>query len=245
MNKFLTSRLLPVGNLVILMTVMICASLMAGSVFAAAKTQSNGNAGKHIKYINDFHIAFVREGRDESQPVVEAVSSGSEVEVISVNNKYTKIKTAAGNVGWILNRDLRDDPVASTQLLQAQKKIALLESKLEQKEQELAAVNQGHNDLRKRFEGMETKLHRLESDNRNVRDLASDPLKLAQLNKDLATQSHELEDKMRVLKMKMEELKDDTENRWFLTGAGVVFMSLLIGLMMPKFNSRKSSGGWA
>jgi len=244
MNKFLKLRILPVGNLIILATVMICASFMAGSAFAASKPQSSNNAGKHIKYINDFHIAFVRNGRDESQSVVEAVSSGSEVEIISAGTKYSKIKTASGNVGWILNQDLRDDPVASQQLLLAQKKIALLESKLEQKEQELAAANQSHNDLRKRFEGMEGKLHRIEADNRNVRDLASDPLKLAQLNKDLTLRSHELEEQLRMLKGKMNELKDDTQNRWFLTGAGVVFMSLLIGLMMPKLNSRRSSG-WA
>jgi len=221
--------------------ISICASLLAANAFAVEKNNSNG---KHTKYINDFHIAYVRQGRDETKPVVEALSSGTVVEILESKVKYSKVKTASGNIGWILNQDLRDDPVASQQLLLAQKKIALLESKLEQKDNELAEVNKGHNDLRKRFESMELKLHRIEADNRSVRDLASDPLKLASLNKQLAADRIQLEQELKTLRQQMTNLKDDTENRWFLTGAGVVFMSLLVGLMMPKIKSQRKSG-WA
>jgi len=189
-------------------------------------------------------IAYVRQGRDASQGVVEAVSSGSAVEVLESRENYSKVRTAAGNVGWILNQDLRDDHVAREQLLQAQKHIALLESKLQQKDSELAEVNKGHNDLRKRFESMELKLRRIEADNQNVRNLASDPLKLAKLNKTLSLERQQLERELGKLRQQMTSLKDDTENRWFLTGAGVVFMSLLVGLMMPKFKSQRKSG-WA
>jgi len=220
--------------------IIFFASLVAAQAMAADKKKSD----KLVKFINDFHIAFVRQGRDESQPVVEALSSGSEVEIVESNVKYSKVKTASGNVGWILNQELRDDPVAAHKLLLAQKQIALLESKIDQKDNELAEVNKGHNDLRKRFESMEVKLHRMEAENRSVKDMASDPLKLANLNKSLAAEKSQLEQELKGLKEQIDTLKEGTENRWFLTGAGVVFMSLLVGLMMPKFKSRKS-GGWA
>lgn len=240
MNTFMNMRIKWLGC-----AILVGASVLAGNTFASEKTKITNAAGKQVKYINDFHIAFVRQGRDESQPVVEAISSGSEVQILESNVKYSKVKTATGNVGWILNQDLRDDPIAAHKLLLAQKQIAILESKLEQKDTELAEANKGHNDLRKRFENMELKLRRMESDNRNVRDLASDPLKLANLNKNLSSERDDLERELKKLRQQMTNLKDDTENRWFLTGAGVVFMSLLIGLMMPKFNSQRKSGGWA
>jgi len=235
MIKRLTTRI-PL----MIFAIIFFASLVAAQAMAADKKKSD----KLVKFINDFHIAFVRQGRDESQPVVEALSSGSEVEIVESNVKYSKVKTASGNVGWILNQELRDDPVAAHKLLLAQKQIALLESKIDQKDNELAEVNKGHNDLRKRFESMEVKLHRMEAENRSVKDMASDPLKLANLNKSLAAEKSQLEQELKGLKEQIDTLKEGTENRWFLTGAGVVFMSLLVGLMMPKFKSRKS-GGWA
>jgi len=220
--------------------IILCASLGASQSIAVEKTKS----AKLVKYINDFHIAFVRQGQDESQAIVEALSSGSNVEILESNTKYSKVKTASGNVGWILNQELRDDPVAASQLLTAQKQISLLESKIVQKDNELAEVNKGHNDLRKRFENMEVKLHKIEEDNQNVRVMASNPLKMAELNKTLAAERTQLEHELKALRKQIDALKDDSENRWFLTGAGVVFVSLLIGLMMPKLKSRKT-GGWA
>lgn len=222
---------------------LIFLSLAGGITLAQAETGGGTGINKRVKYVDDHLIAYVRAGQDESQPVVETVNSGSQLTILQSNEKYSKVQTQSGKTGWLLNRFIRDDPGAEQKLLQSQKQIALLESRLTQREQELAKVNQGHNDLRKRFEDLEGKLRRIEAENRHVKDLAADPLNLARQNQTLELERSQMERELHLLRGKMDKLSEDTQSRWFLTGAGVVFMSLLIGLMMPKFKQRKSSWG--
>jgi SH3 domain protein len=215
--------------------------MLACGTQAEAENGAGKNTPQRVKFVDDRLIAYVRAGQDESQKVVETVNSGSELIILQSNEKYSKVQTKSGKTGWLLNRFIRDDPAAEQKLLLSQKQIALLESRLEQKDQELATVNKGHNDLRKRFEDLEAKLRRIEAENRHVKGLAADPLKLARQNQTLELERSQLESELRMLRGKLDNLADEAENRWFLTGAGVVFMSLLIGLMMPRFKQRKSS----
>jgi SH3 domain protein len=57
----------------------------------------------------------------------------------------------------------------------------------------------------------------------------------------VAQQTHQVEN----LKQENRELRNETNQRWFLIGGGVIIVGIILGLILPhlRFQRRKSSWG--
>jgi SH3 domain protein len=54
-------------------------------------------------------------------------------------------------------------------------------------------------------------------------------------------QTESLEDQVNSLNRELKKLRDNTHKQWFLSGAAVVLLGILIGLTIPKLRRRRSS----
>ena len=60
-------------------------------------------------------------------------------------------------------------------------------------------------------------------------------------NKDLKSRLVSLERQLQTVQQENESLKDRTARDWFMVGAAVVLLGIIIGLIIPKIRFRKKS----
>jgi SH3 domain protein len=74
-----------------------------------------------------------------------------------------------------------------------------------------------------------------------IRRTASSALAIDSENKDLKGKIVTYERQLQTLQQENEGLKDRTARDWFMVGAGVVILGMIIGLIIPRIRWRKKS----
>jgi SH3 domain protein len=97
-------------------------------------------------------------------------------------------------------------------------------------------------------QALENSLGNLEGESRSVsqelaeiKRTASSALAIDSENKDLKSRLVSLERQLQTVQQENESLKDRTARDWFMVGAAVVLLGIIIGLIIPKIRFRKKS----
>jgi SH3 domain protein len=78
----------------------------------------------------------------------------------------------------------------------------------------------------------------------HLRNVAAKPLALSDENEVLSKKTQSQEEKLNALIDQMQQLRDESNKQWFLTGAGVVLAGMLIGILIPRLRRHRQSD-WA
>ncbi len=181
------------------------------------------------RYISDKLSAPIRTGKSTAHKIIRLLSSGTAVEVLEeTDNGYSRIKTPRDIEGWILSRHLMDQPSSREQLVKAEKQLATLKS-----------TNQ---ELWKAVEAMEETRESLLECNRELEIVSKSAANTIQIERENLELKQDLEEKIgevQALKKENQELKDESRQTWFVTGASVALGSLFFGLIIPRIPWRK------
>ncbi len=211
-------------------------------------------------YVSDMLILTVREGPGKNFKVLKTLKSNDPVEIIEKQDKYYKIKTSDGIIGWVEKQYITNsvpDVLINASLKQ---KIAILDQKNKALSDHNLFLKEKIKNMEKDFKIKITEINaslqkiineknKLESEfeqekdkyNSLLKNTGGDSLKIIEKNKILKQQN-------KVLSEKIDELTKNTEDclksgmiKWFLAGAGVLLAGWLIGLSIRR-NKRSSSG---
>jgi len=203
----------------------------------------SGNAVAETRYVSDTLEITMRSGKGTSFGITRMLRSGTPVEVLNVDKKsgYTQVRTNSGKEGWVLSRFLMKGQAARERLATAEKKLAELE--LENRKLTTAMAT-----LKEEKVTLETNLAALEGESRGVsqelaeiRRTASSALAIDSENKDMKGRMVSLERQLQTVQQENEALKDRTARDWFMVGAAVVLLGIIVGLIIPKIRFRKKS----
>lgn len=203
----------------------------------------SGNAMAETRYVSDTLEITMRSGKGTSFGITRMLRSGTPVEVLNVDKKsgYTQVRTNSGKEGWVLSRFLMKGQAARERLATAEKKLAELE--LENRKLTTAMAT-----LKEEKVTLETNLAALEGESRGVsqelaeiRRTASSALAIDSENKDMKGRMVSLERQLQTVQQENEALKDRTARDWFMVGAAVVLLGIIVGLIIPKIRFRKKS----
>jgi SH3 domain protein len=202
-----------------------------------------GNAVAETLYVSDTLEITMRSGKGTNFGITRMLRSGTPVEVLATDKKsgYTQVRTKSGKEGWVLSRFLMNGQAARDRLATAEKNLAELE--LENRKLTTAMTA-----LTEEKSGLETNLQELEGQSRGVsqelseiRRTASSALAIDSENKDLKGRMVSLERQLQTVQQENETLKDRTARDWFMVGAAVVLLGIIVGLIIPKIRFRKKS----
>jgi SH3 domain protein len=202
-----------------------------------------GNAVAETRYVSDTLEITMRSGKGTNFGITRMLRSGTPVEVLGVDKKtgYTQVRTKSGKEGWVLSRFLMNGQAARDRLATAEKNLAELE--LENRKLTTAMTT-----LTEEKSGLENNLQELEGQSRGVsqelseiKRTASSALAIDSENKDLKGRMVSLERQLQTVQQENETLKDRTARDWFMVGAAVVLLGIIVGLIIPKIRFRKKS----
>lgn len=199
------------------------------------------NASAEIRYVVDKLIITMRSGQSNQHQILRTWPSNTKLEILETGEKYSKARGPDGTEGWVLNQYITDKPTAKLRLATALQKLAKAEKENAQFKEELATLKSKENKL-------SNQKSRLSRDNKkqmdeltHLRRVAAKPLKLENENQRLKKELLELESKHELLLQENQMLGDSSDRDWFLNGAGVIILGIIIGLLAPRLKPRKKS----
>ena len=202
-----------------------------------------GNALAETRYVSDTLEITMRSGKGTGYGITRMLRSGTAVQVLEEDKKtgYTHVRTTSGKDGWVLSRFLMKGRAARDRLATAEKNLA--ERELENRKLETAMIT-----LAGEKKALEQEFSNLDGQSRNVsqelaeiKRTASSALAIDSENKELKSRVVSLERQLQTLHQENEGLKDRTARDWFMVGAAVVLLGIIVGLIIPRIRWRKKS----
>ncbi len=209
-------------------------TLLAASALAA-------EANTEIRYVIDKLIITMRSGQSNEHQILRTWPSNTKLEILEAGEKYSKARGPDGTEGWVLNQYITAKPTARILLATAQQKLANAEKENARLSAELATLQSKESDLSKQQRDLSRENKKQMEELKHLRRVAAKPLKLENENQRLKKELLELESKHELLLQENQMLGDSSDRDWFLNGAGVIILGIIIGLIAPRLRVRKKS----
>jgi SH3 domain protein len=197
-------------------------------------------------YVTDELKITMRTGESATHRIVRMLPTGERLTVLSTNSKtgYSKIRTASGAEGYVLSRQLVDQPVARDRLAAAEAEVNALKAAPGELSSRLAKLREEHKALKQEHEALKRAKTLVDQEFAALQRTSSNAVRIAnernELRKQVASMTREVED----VKQQNRELENKTAQNWFLIGAGVVVGGIILGLILPHLRVRRRKSSW-
>jgi SH3 domain protein len=204
---------------------------------------SSGTALAETRYVSDNLEITMRSGKGTSYGITRMLRSGTPVEVLEEDKEagYTHVRVKGGKEGWVLTRYLMKGQAARDRFAAAEKNLAELELENRKMETSMAALTNEKAALEKELATLEGQSRNVSQELSEIKRTASSALAIDSENKDLKGRVVSLERHLQTLQQENEGLRDRTARDWFMVGAGVVLLGIIVGLIIPRIRWRKKS----
>ena len=202
-----------------------------------------GTALAETRYVSDNLEITMRSGKGTSYGITRMLRSGTPVDVLEEDEEtgYTHVRVKGGKEGWVLTRFLMKGQAARDRLAAAEKNLAELELENRRMETSMAALTEEKAALQKELTALDGQARNVSQELSEIKRTASSALAIDSENKDLKGRVVSLERQLQTLQQENEGLRDRTARDWFMVGAGVVLLGIIVGLIIPRIRWRKKS----
>ncbi len=178
-------------------------------------------------YITENLQTYMRSGAGDQYRITGSLVAGAPVTVLGQKNKYSLIRDARNRNGWILTKELSDQPSSKEQNPILKAKIDALTLKLN-----------GLDDSWKQ---------RVSEMQRRTTQAESQSSALLEENANLKREMDTIKSKNRNLEAMLDANKQAIAIQWFIYGGSVLGVGLLLGLILPHLipSRRRKPSGWA
>lgn len=198
-------------------------------------------------YVTDTLEVTVRIGPSTQNKVLTTPSSGQPLRVLETQGEWSRVRllqrerSGEEMEGWMLSRYIITRPPWELQARQVTEQNASLKEKLTKVEQESKGLKEREAELAGKLAGATSALEKLQAQYDALSQGAAEYLTL---KKDFESARSVLETNRRTLEalsQENRELKSTQRERWVMTGAGILLLGLLLGLIMARVRRKKSS----
>ncbi len=209
-------------------------------------------------YVSDLLILTVRKGPSRNFEVFKTIESNEQLQIMKEKESFSKVKLKNGDVGWVqtqyltfdipdpviirrLNRKLKKLEIRNNQLLNkietSDEKLIQKQTSFQQNKKDLELVLSKSviekNNYKDKYLEIDKKYNDLRKKSKNVVLIDTENKKIKKLNKEYSEKIENLELNNKTL-LKVGMIK------WFLSGAGVIFLGWIIGRTVSSKGSRRS-----
>ena len=193
-------------------------------------------------YVSDHLVITVRTGAGIEYQIIKTLGSGEHVEVLEkTEDGYSHIETSDGTEGWVRSQYLQSEPAANEKLITVNAKLKEVNATLKQLQKKYDSLNSTHKELSKNQAKLSSEKKKLDAEFSRISEVAKKPIMLEKDNRKLRVSNVNLEKDLQRLNQENHSLKDRSQREWFIVGALVLFGGIILGLVIPKLRSRKSS----
>ena len=203
-------------------------------------------AQAETRYITDQIESTLRAGESTRFKILKMLPSGTRVEVLDINQttKYARVRTADGAVGFVPEAQLQNEPAARNRLAELETRLAELQQEPDALAARLAKVQNEHSDLQSGYQTLEREKQLLEQQLATIRHASANVMDIANDRERLRLQVANLTRTRADLEQENRDIKNQTNQRWFLIGTGVLIGGILLGLILPHLRLGRRKSNW-
>lgn len=225
-------------------TAILTLSLASASILGlplAAVVLTAVDSHAEVRYVKPLTEAAVRRGQGNEYKIVAMVREGSEVELIEETNSYSLVRLENGIEGWILKRYLSAEPpppMLVEGLRKEKEELQQRETAALQKVEDMSVLlAKSKSDL----DAAVLERDKIRADYQTLQNDTADVMKIHRDMEQTAEENKKLVEKLTVLEKENGEMKKNRTVNWFLAGAGVLLLGVLLGRMPGPNRRRKQS----
>jgi SH3 domain protein len=169
--------------------------------------------------------------------------SGTALEVVErdAESGYSKVRTTAGTEGWVLTRYLMNEPSAREQLERLTSRLTNANAQGSTLTSQLDAVKGEYDAAARQIASLEKDKQQLEQELAEITRTAANVLSINSQNKDLREQLASAEIQAATLEQQNRELTRQSTRYWFITGAIVLIVGMVLGIWLPRIRWQRRS----
>jgi len=211
---------------------------------AALLTPTWGRA--ETRYVTDQLEITLRAGDSTRYKILKMLPSGTPLEVLGVNKttKFARVKTEDGTVGFVPEAQLQAEPAARIRAAELEARLAELQQNPDALATRLAKAQSEQAELKTRCQDLERTKQRLEQDLATLRHASANVLEVTNDRERLRTQVADLTRARAELEQVNRDLENQTNQRWFMIGGGVLAGGILLGLILPRLRLGRRKSAW-
>ena len=231
-KKHTVQRVVGLSSQLVALVVAICLGAIAFSfTFVSAASL----------YVAPSTEVAIRRGQGTEYKIVAMVKNGEKLEALEELEGYTRVRLDSGREGWVLSRFLSPDPPLDqvVDTLQSEKDRLVEKSTTATRTIEELTV-----DLRTAQEELANLRGERNVLSQDYKTLQRDTADVVQIKQDMertAKENSALLEKLAVVEEQYNTLKNDSNMYWFLVGAGVLVVGIILGKLPAPSRRRKSS----
>lgn len=215
----------------ILRHIAVCAALLSLPSLAA---------GQQL-FVSDVQEITVRTGPSLENKIVQMVKSGTKMEKVREEGEWALVRIDAGKEGWVLKRYLSPELPMKVQFEEFKARNAEMIEKAGKVEAIVGKFEEENKNLQRNLSGLQAEHGRLKADYEALAKANANVAEMTKSFQEMKTASETARQEADRLKRENETLRDISDVKWFLAGAGVLFAGWLFGYLLGRSSRKKSN----
>ena len=196
-------------------------------------------------YVTDFFRITLRTGPSVDNKIIAMLPSGRSFEILETQDDWRHIRVLEGREkdleGWILNRYVITRVPWEAQATYFKNENATLKKRLSDTEKQLNELMRKEEEVSKNLKVNTNALQKLREDHDSLKQGASGYLELKSKYEAMESTLRSNQNTVQKLTIENEKLKSSSRNTWFASGAIVLLIGLVIGLIMGSRQKKRKS----
>ena len=215
----------------ILRLALVCGLLAVPPAFAAPA------------WVTDQFEITLRSGPSTSNSIQLMIESGLRLEVLErdADTGYSRVRTPGGTEGWVLSRYLMGEPSAREQLEKLTSQLTNANTRGSSLDAKLDAVRGEYDTAGKKIARLEREKAAVEKELAEIKRTAANVLAINSQNESLMDQLAAAQIRGDTLEQENRRLTSQTTRYWFMAGALVLLIGILLGIWLPRVRWQRRS----
>jgi SH3 domain protein len=192
-------------------------------------------------WVSDQFEITLRSGPSTSNAIQLMLDSGTRLEVLERDDEagYTRVMTQGGTEGWVLTRYLMNEASAREQLQALTSQLTNANTRGSSLDSQLDAIKGQYDSASSRIATLEREKAAVENELAEIKRTAANVLAIRDQNTTLMDELAAAQIRADTLEQENRVLSSQTTRYWFVTGALVLVVGLILGLWLPRINWRR------
>jgi SH3 domain protein len=194
-------------------------------------------------WVTDQFEITLRSGPSTSNAIQLMVDSGTRLEVVErdPDSGYSRVRTQGGTEGWVLTRYLMREPSAREQLETLTGQLTNATTRGSSLNSQLESIRSEYDSANQQIATLESEKAVVEQELAEIRRTAANVLSINDQNKSLMDQLTAAQIRADTLEQENRELASQTTRYWFMSGALVLLVGVILGIWLPRIRWQRRS----
>jgi SH3 domain protein len=194
-------------------------------------------------WVSDQFEVNIRTGPSTENAIQIMIESGTQVEVLERNDElgYARVRTSGGTEGWVESRYLMPEPSAREQLEKLTSQLTSATTRGSSLNAQLESVRDEYQASQQSIKSLQSDKSALESELAEIKRTSANVLAINQQNKELRERLVDADVRIESLEQENRELSSQTSRYWFMSGALVLVVGVILGLWLPRIRWQRRS----